>query len=149
MLHLSAALLRSTEWKFGFNLKSLNASFKAFFWFSLAWCHFSSLCSHSLHPVVCLLVLGGADDVGQLCPWFQSSHRLDPTSGEVGEDRCPEQVIIISCAWCFSVSLMLCPFGLLPKVKLEVLVSGFESQTESIRSPSFNSKRCMSSLASL
>lgn len=42
-----------------------------------------------------LLSLGGVDDVGQLCARLQSSHRLDPAPGEVGENGRPEQVIFI------------------------------------------------------
>lgn len=41
-----------------------------------------------------LLSSGGVDDAGQLCTGLQSSHRLDQPSGEVGENRCSEQVIL-------------------------------------------------------
>lgn len=39
------------------------------------------------------LSVGGVDDAGQLRPGLQSPDRLDPASGEVGENRRPEQVI--------------------------------------------------------
>lgn len=45
------------------------------------------------HSLVCS---GGVDDVGQLRAGLQSSHWLDPASGEAGEHRCREQVTISS-----------------------------------------------------
>ena len=59
------------------------------------------LCIHS--PLV-TLSLGGFDDVEQLRSGFQSSHRLDPASGEVGENRRPEQVIFGLFVFFFSPS---------------------------------------------
>ena len=65
-----------------------------------------------------MLSLGSVNDVGQLRAGFQSSDRLDSTAGEVGENRCPEQVIL---SFSLSLTLFHSPiFQLLPEVKLEV-----------------------------
>lgn len=80
--------------KYGFQLHQLfilNLRFfcVAYFLFCLFlnWKFKFSICCY-------LLSSGGADDAGQLCTGLQSSHRLDPTSGEAGEHGCPEQVIL-------------------------------------------------------
>lgn len=71
------------------------------------------------HPVTCTAA-GGVDDVGQLRTGFQSPHRLDPASGEVGENGRPEQVILS-----YFLSPSVTPhFQLFPAAKLTVALSG-------------------------
>lgn len=53
------------------------------------------LCLFIFFTVLLLLPsLGGFDDAEQLCAGLQSSHRLDPASGEAGKNRRTEQVIL-------------------------------------------------------
>ena len=79
--------------------------------------------------------LGGPDDARQLRKGLQSSHRLDPAPGEVGENRRSKQVISLSLPMSpFYISIA--PRGVTQRVCVCVCVCvcgrspGSQSQTE-------------------